>query len=172
MRPRRRPARADVVRSHVLLRLLLLVLVLFLLLLLPGEAAATGRAFLQASLWRGGGGASTPAATTASSPRLHLSFHLLRRNSRGAQVLTALPAFLQLAAGEAGSEAPGFQEPLNLGRYPGQPPMQNDGTEGNGHYYSGNYNKAPGTFTEHNQMSGREFGLGTEEAVKVAAQRE
>ena len=40
--------------------------------------------------------------------------------------------------------------------------MQNDGTEGNGHYYSGNYNKAPGTFTEHNQMSGREFGLGSD----------
>jgi hypothetical protein len=64
-----------------------------------------------------------------------------------------------LAESEAGSEAPGFQEPLNLGRYPGQPKMQEDGTEGNHAYYSGNYNPAPDSWGDHNENTAREKSM-------------
>lgn len=64
-----------------------------------------------------------------------------------------------LAESEAGSEAPGFQEPLNLGRYPGQPNMQEDGTEGNHAYYSGNYNPAPDSWGDHNENTAREKSM-------------
>jgi hypothetical protein len=64
----------------------------------------------------------------------------------------------RLSGGEAGSES-SFQEPLNLGRYPGQPSAQNDGTEGNGAYYSGNYNPAPDSWGDHNENTAREQSI-------------
>ena len=64
-----------------------------------------------------------------------------------------LNTHVSASASEAASSAPGFQEPLTLSRYPGQPPMQNDGTEGNNAYYSGNYVKAPDTNGEHNERN-------------------
>ena len=74
----------------------------------------------------------------------------------------------QLSSSEAGQAAGSFgsQEPLDLGRYPGQPAMQNDGTEGNGAYYSGNYNPAPDTYGEHNEAVVREQGLHSSEYWK------
>ena len=71
----------------------------------------------------------------------------------------------QISASEANAAPPGFQEPLQLGRYPGQPPMLNDGTEGNNAYYSGNYNPAPDTFGNHNEhtLSRQDVGLHSSE---------
>lgn len=83
-----------------------------------------------------------------------------------------MASFVETAASEAGAESgtvPTAAEPLSLGRYPGQPQMQYDGTEGNGAYYAGNYN--PGSsdlYGEHNQFSARgESSSGAKGTMKM-----
>jgi hypothetical protein len=139
-----------------------------------------------AAAWlRGGGGGDQPLFSGSAWRRPARRRRRWRSvRPRGPRLTrTALPPTIGLletvssaasAASEAGGEgaagaAGTAAEPLALGRYPGQPSMQYDGTEGNGAYYAGNFN--PGSsdlYGEHNQFSARgETVSGAKGSVKT-----
>ena len=128
--------------------ILLLVLLHILCALLRPVAATWLRGHVLDSAWR-------------RSPRRNLWWRQSQRQNRLPPPRGLMIGLLETraAASEAGMSAGTVAtaaEPLGLGRYPGQPSMQYDGTEGNGAYYGGNYNRGSSDlYSEHNQFSAR-----------------